>query len=179
MVFFVVSGLLSTALSLLISGFRLLAADFFAIVDVEDSGIVALVAAAVFALVVLVGTADVEGVALARELALVGWVVGLDAMAVANEDRRRAKSQTPELRDASCKSRDRGKPVTHVMHATHVPFASFGSFIDQQPVLLPPPWPPPKASPTDANLSLYLQTKINLSMVLANVGPIVSHLVNV
>ena len=29
----------------------------------------------------------------------------------------------PTSRDASCKSRDRGKPISHMIHATHVPFA--------------------------------------------------------
>ena len=76
-VFFVVSSLSSTALTPLTRGFRPLA-GFFEVVDVEASETVTLVVAAVFALVVLVGT---EGVSFARELVLIDRAIGLDAMA--------------------------------------------------------------------------------------------------
>ena len=66
MAFFVVSGLLLTAVSLLTGDLRLRAG--FEVVGVEASEAVTLVPAAVLALVVLVGTEDIECVSFAREL---------------------------------------------------------------------------------------------------------------
>lgn len=80
MVFFVVSSLLPTALSLLTRRFRPLAGF-----EVVASEAATLAVAAVFALVVLAGTEDIEGTSFARELVLVDWAIGLDAMVVANE----------------------------------------------------------------------------------------------